>query len=189
MMNDHRLYLQIQPAAQVIPEIAQYALIPGLVKSPVARDDLHATIGTLGRFEATPWPLITDIQRRLSGVALPSFRMIVDLLAGGQKSALLLASERLAGFEHLQSQLADLLRDAIAFLGLDTHLWRRDIKPHVTLGYRGRPSPTQAIDPISWTADRLRLVESLHGTGQHIIHDSWPLTRVRQLGFAFDDGR
>src|SRR3546814_17050044 len=83
---------------------------------------------------------------------------------------------RLPGCEALQAGLARRLAATLADLGMDVALWVRRIKPHVTIGYDGPPVPAQPVEPVSWTIDRVFLVESLHGRGKHIVHATHPLT-------------
>jgi 2'-5' RNA ligase len=88
------------------------------------------------------------------------------------RSALLQPSEPVIGLLTLQRALARSVlppavqRDA-----------ERSFSPHVTLFYGGPTGSTVPIDPISWTAEELVLIHSVHGKGVHNDLARWPLTR------------
>ncbi|MBY8824753.1 2'-5' RNA ligase family protein [Sphingomonas colocasiae] len=167
----HHMYFFLPPPAEIRREIAQWCS-PTLVGTPVREDRLHVTIGTAGGYDETPRGVIALIVEALADLTLPSCGLVFDTVIGGPRSALLKPSERLRGFDTLQIRIA-------TAIGLHPALWSH-FRPHITLGYNGRPMPARSIDPISWTADRLCLVESLHGETRHIVHGSWPLTACTQ---------
>lgn len=164
----HHLYLFLPPPRPVREAIARHRDVPGVVRRQVLDDMLHITIGAFGGFARTPHAGIEWLIHRL-GRGLPSApRQCFDTLVRAPGRALLAPSEALEGFDRLQAWLADRV-------GVDSAAWTRHIRPHVTLGYGGAPAPSVTIEPISWTADRLLLVESLVGLGKHVIHAEWPL--------------
>lgn len=134
----------------------------------MTEDRLHVTIGTGGGYDETPHGVIALIVDALADRTLPSCALIFDTIIAAGSRALLKPSEPLRGFNVLQVEIA-------TAIGLNPALWS-PFKPHVTLGYGGKRAPAQPIDPISWSADQLWLVESLHGQTRHIIHKCWPLT-------------
>lgn len=172
-MTRHNLYLMHYPPPGVIGEIAALRDVPGVMRRPVADCRLHLTIGAAGSFDATSQALTAAIVEHLSGWAVPTCRLVLDTLVATPERALLSASEPLRGFALTQTELAYLLAGALAPFGIDTAQWMRRMKPHVTLGYDGLWAGARPILPISWTMDRVCLVESRHGRG-HIVRQSWP---------------
>lgn len=173
MAAQHGLYLFLVPPPPVREAIAWQRDLPGVVRRPVLDDRLHMTVGAFGSFAETPYAGIEWVRERLSAAALPSFRLCLDMLIRPAGRTLLMPSEPPAGFDRLQQALT-------MQLGIHRSSWR-DIRPHVTLGYGGKRAETSAIDPIGWTADDLRLVESLVGEGRHIVHASWTLDAEARL--------
>jgi len=169
--RNHHVYFFLPPPPAVRREIAHWC-VPAMVGTPVEDDRLHTTIGTAGRYDETPHGVIALIIDALADRMLPSCALVFDTIIGARNGTLLKPSEPLRGFDALQAQIA-------TAIGLDPALWSH-LKPHVTLGYGGPQAPARAIDPISWTADRLCLVESLYGKTRHIVHASWPLAQCAQ---------
>lgn len=165
----HHLYLFLSPPQPVRELIALHRDRPGVVRRQVMDEMFHTTIGAFGGFARSPVDAIVWLIHKLGRYGPPPApRQCFDTLVRAPGHALLVPSEPLPGFDRLQFWLADRL-------GIDPAVWKRHIRPHVTLGYDGPAAPTIAIDPISWTADRLLLVESLVGRSQHIIHAEWQL--------------
>jgi len=165
----HHLYLFLPPPQPVREAIAMHRDRPDVVRRRVLDEMLHTTIGAFGGFARSPHDGIAWLIHKMGRSGLPPApRQCFDTLVRAPGHALLAPSEPLPGFDRLQLWLADRL-------GIDPAKWKRHIRPHVTLGYDGPSAPTVAIDPISWTADRLLLVESLVGLGKHLIHAEWPL--------------
>lgn len=165
----HHIYLFLQPPYPVREAIALHRDRPGVVRRQVMDEMLHTTIAAFGGFPRSPVDIIAWLIHRLARTRLPPApRQCFDQLVRAPGHALLVPSEPLPGFDRLQFWLADRL-------GINPAVWRRHIRPHVTLGYEGPAAPTIAIDPISWTADRLLLVESLVGLNTHKIHAEWRL--------------
>jgi 2'-5' RNA ligase len=162
----HHIYFFLCPPPAVRREIA-YWCAPAMVGTPVAENRLHVTIGTAGGYDETPHGVIDLIVEALADRPLPDCVLLFDTIIGARGQALLKPSEPLRGFDALQTQIAQAI-------GLDPALWSH-IRPHVTLGYRGPAAPARPIDPISWTADSVCLVESLYGETRHIVHARWPL--------------
>jgi 2'-5' RNA ligase len=100
-----------------------------------------------------------------------AFRVLFDRLIVSPRSALLKASERLAGAEAAQAHLVEALRH----YGLP--LSRQAVpQPHVTLGYGYRePCGTLPIDGIGWQVEELVLVRSHHGRTLHEHLAHWRL--------------
>jgi 2'-5' RNA ligase len=47
--------------------------------------------------------------------------------------------------------------------------------PHVTLVYDTKPFETPPVAPVSWRVDKYTLIESIHGSGEHLPQGSWML--------------
>lgn len=163
----HHRYLFLPPPQPVREAITRHRDLPGVVRRQVLDDMLHSTIGTFGVSPA-PHAGIAWLIDRLGRGLPPAPRQCFDTLVRSPGRALLAPSEALPGFDRLQAWLADRV-------GADPAMSTRDIRPHITLGYGGPPAPTIEIEPISYAADRLLLVESVVGERKHIVHAQWPL--------------
>jgi 2'-5' RNA ligase len=133
-------------------------------------DRRHVTLLALGpptsRLDRTirqATDLLTDSLRR--------FRVVFDRLVIRSDRSLVVPAEPLLGVETCQERLLA----ALTASGLrlpKTHA----SKPHVTLGYRGGVERAVApIDPVSWWAEEVALVRSLHGEHKHELVERWPL--------------
>jgi 2'-5' RNA ligase len=154
-----------------VTEIGWWRDSIGYRRKPVRDDRLHITLVWLGDFPASPSGLIARTNDLLSVGPMPEYRIVLDSLIDGQHSSLLAPSEPLLGVMAFQSRLADRLARA--------HIrppkgWR--FHPHVTLAHDPRQHGVRSIDPISWKADELVLLESLIGQTRHLTRGSWSLS-------------
>lgn len=140
---------------------------------PVADERLHLTLFMLGDFERVPHDLLVRTKAALAEAELPACRIVLDLLTGGHGSALLAPSERLHGLRRLQAGLAALL----AAHDIAPAPWWR-FSAHVTLLYDHGYAGQCPIDPVSWTADEIVLVESRVGESRHLTLAEAPLDRA-----------
>lgn len=173
MLKRRDLYLFLAPPTDARLEMERALASYGVDAKAMPSSRLHMTVAKLGSFDA-PRDAIDWVSARLARMPLDSCRICFDRMVQAPGRVLLQPSRPLPGFDALQVRLAERMGEKPA-------LWRRMFRPHVTLGYGNAAGPTLEIDPISWTADRLLLVESLYGEGVHIVHDSWPLARIEAM--------
>lgn len=168
--NFRRYFLALRPPRAVAREIGIWR--DSFLFGGRAVDDerLHLTLFMLGDFDRVPAALIARVEEGLAAAPLPACRIVLDRLTGGAGSALLAPSELLRGLKRLQGELAA----ALAENDVSPAPWWR-FSPHVTLLYDHAYSGHCPIDPISWTADELVLIESLVGHSKHVVRAAWPL--------------
>lgn len=171
--NFRRYFLALKPPRAVAREIGVWRDSFLFGGRGVEDERLHVTMFMLGDFEREPAALLARVEEVLTAATLPAPRIVLDLLTGGAGSALLAPSEKLRGLAHLQSELAA----ALANREVAPPPWWR-FSPHVTLLYDHDYAGHCPIDPISWTADELVLVESLIGRSRHVVRAAWPLAEA-----------
>jgi 2'-5' RNA ligase len=165
----HRLFIGLRPPVPILSEMARIRdAFP--CRSRVADDRLHMTLLPFPLQPDFPRLLAREIVAAISSVELPPCRIIVDRLVLGASSALLQPSEPVIGLLSLQRTLAELALEA-GLRSLPGHRF----SPHFTLFYGGPSEHSSAIEPISWTAEELVLIHSLHGLGRHETLERWPL--------------
>jgi len=164
-----RFFLAFRPPRAVAAEIAFWRESFLFGGRPVANERLHMTMFMLGNFDRVPHDLIARVKEALS-TPMPACRIVLDQLAGGGGSALLVPSEPVRGLRDFQACLAGRLQRS----GIGHAPWWR-FSPHVSLLYDHGYCGQCPIDAISWSADELVLVESLVGRSTHIGHAVWPL--------------
>ena len=168
-MDSHfRLFFALLPPPGVAAEIGWWRDRSGWRRGPVSDDRLHITFVRIGDFPASPSGLIANLAARMARLSLPACRIVLDRMVSDGKAARLVASERIAALASAQR----LLRDG---LGLPS---RTRFSPHITLHYDPGPGGATWIDPISWRATELVLIESIVGRHVHAIRGRWPLRPV-----------
>jgi RNA 2',3'-cyclic 3'-phosphodiesterase len=165
----HRLFLAFRPPAPALPEISG---IRDAFRSRriVPDDQLHLTLLPFPLYPRFPEAIARSVMLALSAAELTACRVIVDRLVLGLKSGLLQPSEPVLGLHAFQRMLVRLLLPPK--LQMAAERWFR---PHFTLFYDGPTGSSLSIEPISWTAEELVLVHSLHGEGRHETVARWPL--------------
>jgi 2'-5' RNA ligase len=165
-MDHHfRLFFALLPPPGVAAEIGWWRDWSGGQSGPVSDDRLHITFLRLGDFPASPSAPVAHLVARMARLSLPACRIVLDRMVSDGKAARLVASERIAALASAQRRLRD---------GLGLKRGAR-FRPHVTLHYDPRPRHETWIDPISWRATELVLIESLVGRHRHLLRGRWPL--------------
>jgi len=143
--------------------------------TPVANDQLHATLGITEDFQEFPDDLATQMLAIGDAIRAEPVAIMLNQLSANNRSLALRPNRVLRGLDdvvrqiHLPMQSAGILR---------AH-WKFNF--HVTLGYRdGRPY-SERVDPIGWRNSEFVLIHSLVGRTQHRELCRWPLV-PRQLG-------
>jgi 2'-5' RNA ligase len=160
-----RLFFALLPPPGVAAEIGWWRDRSGWRRGPVSDNRLHMTFLRIGDFPASPSGLIAYLAARTARLGLPACRIVLDRMVFDRKAARLVASERIAALASAQRRLRD-------GLGLKR---RARFSPHVTLHYDPGPGVATWIDPISWRATELVLIESIVGRHVHRIRGRWPL--------------
>jgi len=160
-----RLFLAALPDPDTAARIADLArrlrIGHGLTGQPLRPEHFHVTLHHVGDDVGPPSPAVIDtVLERLSGVAMPPFRVAFDRVGSFKNGAFVLrGDESLIGLEVLQQRLSDALdgRPGAA----------RPFTPHVTLLRDGRRIEAHEIEPIAWTVTDVVLVHSLLGRTTH----------------------
>ena len=150
------------------PELAE--LIWRWPRTDKARpaDLLHVTILTFGDLSTLPAHFLERLLEAMADFEGDAFRLMFDEVVESQH-VLLCGSEPLRGAVRFQATLEYFLR----IHGI--RLPRPPPTPHLTIRYRPDGGGSSSIAPISWTATKLLLVESLVGHRRHIEHGRWQL--------------
>jgi 2'-5' RNA ligase len=159
------LYVMAKPPPEVAARIASLARndsgrAPELLHVTLLKlFDLHyappdwlpAIIAALDAFEGAPFPLAFDRIENRKAVTLRTRAPLPE--ARAFQAALV---------RHLLERRAPLM------LGTTP-------EPHLTINYRDDRQGSRKIDPIGWTVNEIRLVESVVGKTTHVEHGRWPL--------------
>jgi 2'-5' RNA ligase len=165
----YRLFFALLPPPGVAAEIGWWRDWSGWRRDPVSDRRLHVTVLRIGDFPASPSGLVAHLAGRMALLSLPACRIVLDRMVFNSNAARLVASERIAALASAHR----LLRDGLIRQGLA--LPRTRLSPHVTLHYDPGPAGATWIDPISWRATELVLIESIVGRHVHAIRGRWPL--------------
>jgi RNA 2',3'-cyclic 3'-phosphodiesterase len=166
----HHYFLALRPPRAVARELGFWRDSFLFGGHGVADERLHLTLFDLGHFDRVPNALLGRVEATVASTPLPACRIVLDLLTGGSGSALLAPSESLRGLKRLQAELGV----ALAENDVSPAPWWR-FSPHVTLLYDHSYSGHCPIDPVSWTAEEVVLIESLVGQSKHVERARWPL--------------
>jgi RNA 2',3'-cyclic 3'-phosphodiesterase len=169
--DDQLLYLMLKPPNTVALEIDRLRRTYGIGdRYPLGR--LHITLQPFGDIRLLPGDDLTNFRHALTTFFAAPFWITLDRIRGnalvGSRIRPLLAFQRLLA-AHLTG--LDILPSGYAF------------KPHLSLSYGTPEALNLIIPPISWIADELLLINSIHGKGHQVI-DRWPLVS-RQSAFTF----
>lgn len=167
----HRYFLALRPPALLATTLAMMGSVYRFAGTRLPADRLHITLAMLGNHEGPQPALVERVGEALHDIALPLQRPVFDQLVRTNDRALLTASEPLAMMETFRRDLVRRLGAAgIAAATVPPS------PPHITLAYgRQWRTGTEALDPISWRADELVLIESRIGEGRHTARGAWPL--------------
>jgi len=158
------LYVVLKPTTELAKAVGSFS------ETATSRppDLLHVTIQPIG---SRNWITDVDIdaaRRALSRLSHAPFLMLFDRIEGGNTMALR---------GGLQNCVAQCFRLAVldALSGHFHHLPRYDLRPHMTLNYRGNSAGRLLDQPIAWMVDEFQLIESVHGETRHIEWGRWRL--------------
>jgi 2'-5' RNA ligase len=149
--------------------------LPG---QPTDTNRIHVTLGLLCRFGRLTAGTLADIDKAVSGLAMPPFLVRLDLAKnfGREKGALVLCGdEGVTGITMLREELATAMR-IIGF-----RKWSTRYEPHATLNYGRCAVPEQTVDAIEWSVKELVLVCSMQGRRRHQVLGRWSLRAPAHL--------
>lgn len=165
----HRLFFALMPPVDLLDELARLRELTTQGK-PESDNRLHVTMFL---YDLTPDFDANKVEQfvsALDGQILPTCRVLFEHLVRGKGTTLLLPNERLEGVFRLQARLAELL----AMHGLQPASgWK--FNPHMTLRRGKSEGKKLVIDPVSWTAQKIVLLDSYIGLTHYEEITSWRL--------------
>lgn len=175
-----RLFFAVFPAPDAAGRIAQLAQTlrdnHGLQGHALKTERFHITLHHVGDHVGLPNDVVRAACQALDTVTLPPFEVSFDRVASfsgnPSKRPFVLRGDdaQLAALNACQQALGVAMKRA----GLGRWVDAR-FTPHVTLLYDTRLMPEQAVEPVSWRADRIVLVHSLLGQTRHVPLHTWML--------------
>jgi 2'-5' RNA ligase len=171
--DDSRLYLFARLPVAIRDHVAASNDLDAARTGRTVVEDgrLHVTLLALDLADVAQDYMIALIGWILSTIPPFAFHVAFDELIVSARSALLKASDPLAGVIACQAHIAEML----ANYGVELPASALP-RAHVTLGYGYcEPLGAHGIDGISWLVEELVLVRSLHGRHRHIVLGEWRL--------------
>lgn len=170
----HRYFLALRPPQLLATTLGMMGSVYHLAGSRLPAERLHITVAMLGGTYEAPQPrLVERTGEVLHDLPLPAQRPVFDQLVRANDRALLTASEPLTFVESFRHDLVQRLAEAGVAAEVPAS------PPHITLAHgRQWRTGTEEIDPISWRAEELVLIESHVGAGRHVVRGSWSLGEV-----------
>lgn len=165
----HRLFFALIPPVDLRGELACLRELTTQGK-PEADNRLHVTMFLFDHTPDFDANKVEQISEALDGHTLPTCRVLFEQLVQGKGTTLLLPNERLNGVFRLQARLAELLKCK------DLHAasyWR--FNPHMTLRRGKSEGEKLVIDPVSWTAQEIVLLDSHIGLTHYEEIARWRL--------------
>lgn len=150
----------------------ELALLRGLTRQgkPEADNRLHVTMLLFDHTPDFDSKKVEQISEALDRQTLPTCRVLFEQLVRGKGTTLLLPNERLDGVFGLQARLAELLELKDLHASSD---WK--FNPHMTLRRGAAQGDTLAVDPVSWTAQEIVLLDSHIGLTHYEEIARWRL--------------
>ena len=175
----HNLFFALRPDQQAAEHVCvlteRLRLRHGLSGRPLARERLHISLNSLGRWPDLPWGLIGEASEVASTVAMRPFVVALDHVVSFQNNAgrrplVLIGEDGVIGVAALHSAIHQALADAI--------IVRRPepvVTPHLTLLRDRRTAPKEFITPVRWWVREFVLIHSPYGESRHDVLGRWPL--------------
>jgi 2'-5' RNA ligase len=185
----HRILYFLRPPVEIAEQIVETAVRDwrkyGVAGALVPAHRLHLTVGHVKDFNQHPEELIPKFLEAGENLAFsfsPFWLALERLRSFGiddNRPLVLSGGIALRGVNAIKRNLLTSLRD----VGIS---YARPLKSaaHMTLQYKNYLIVDRPIDPISWRANELILVESLVGLGVHNELGRWPLKGAEQLSLA-----
>ena len=168
--DDQLLYLMLKPSPELAAAMdrlrAQYEL-----SRNYAAERFHITLLPFGDIRTLAPGDLVRIRHAMASLQAEPFDVTLNRIRGNA-----LVGNRMRALRDFQRALLARLN----IFGIDIDY---AFDPHASLTYQPWQRRNFSVPPITWRAERLLLVNSIHGVG-HALVDSWPLID-RQGSFDF----
>jgi RNA 2',3'-cyclic 3'-phosphodiesterase len=163
------LYVMVKPPAEVAEQIAAH---PRAWRGRGA-ELLHMTVQPIIDLSI----LTADLARRVretiaelcATVDASAFQATMDRIVDTGRTVKLRAGRALPGADAFHAAIRRALtRDGFPLMSYS-------FTPHVTLAYRPDGLGNEAVEPVRWLVEEIRLIESVVGERRHIEHGRWRL--------------
>lgn len=168
--DDQLLYLMLKPPAEQAAAMDRLRLQYDLSRKYAAAR-FHITLLPFGDSRICLPDDLRCIRHALASLRAEPFDVTLDRISGNA-----MVGSRMQALRDFQRALLARLNA----VGIDVDY---AFDPHAPLTYQPWRQRNIPVPPISWRADRLLLVNSIHGVGHNLI-DSWSLI-ARQGSFGF----
>lgn len=168
--DDQLLYLMLKPAPEQAAAMDRLRVQHELSRS-YAADRFHITLLPFGDIRTLSPHDLKRIRQAVASLRAEPFDVTLNRISGNA-----LIGNRMRALRDVQRALLARLN---AF-GIDVDY---TFDPHASLTYQPWQRRNIAVPPVSWRAEQLLLVNSVHGVGHQLV-DSWPLI-PRQGSFDF----
>jgi 2'-5' RNA ligase len=174
LAGHYKLFFALRPQADAAQPIAHKSLeldrLHAIQGSLVTADHLHISLHSVGAYATIP-PGELDAARRAGGALTSSaFDVVFDQAMSFKQGAyVLFPGEGTQAIQALYLHLGMAMADA------GFAIKAANFTPHMTLSYRGKLVDRHSIEPITWTANEVVLINSHQGEGVHEVMGRWPL--------------
>lgn len=168
--DDQMLYLMLKPAPEQAAAMDRLRVQYDLARN-YAAERFHITLLPFGDIRMLSSDYLMCIRHAMASLQAEPFEVTLNRISGNA-----LVGNRMRALRDFQRVLLARLN---AF-GIDIDY---TFDPHASLTYQPWKRRNIPVPPISWGAEQLLLVNSIHGVGHELI-DSWPLIS-RQGAFDF----
>lgn len=171
-----------ETAARIAELAARLRSRHGIMGKPIAPERLHITMHPVP-FDLPP-SIMAALRDAAEHTAMPPFTVMFDHVMsfgrGAGNRPLVLCEgdgDGTAGLHRLYEAVGNVMAKA----GLHHIVIPKTFHPHVTLLYGDHDLPRQGVAPISWTIDKLTLVQSFQGLSKHRTVAAWALRGHRPV--------
>jgi len=159
------LYLMVKPSDEMRAQIVATGRVDPFRDAAL----LHTTIQPLCDLAMLPAGVAAWVVELLSGLDLPSFRLVFDRIVESARTVSLRGSQPAEDAVAFQKAVVSALLER----GFPVPPYR--FVPHITLAYHRDGLGTEAIIPIICQVEEVVLVESVVGQARHVVHGRWRL--------------
>jgi RNA 2',3'-cyclic 3'-phosphodiesterase len=160
--GEQQVYLMCKPDAAAMEAMDRLRRTLGMCQR-YAAGRFHITLARFGDIRRLPPSVLPLIRRAAASLEAEPFEIALDRVCNNA-----LVGSRMQALHAFRRALVAKLR----MVGLEPLAYK--FAPHASLSYGQRQPRNVPVPPIVWRAERLLLVNSIHGEG-HAVLDSWPL--------------
>jgi 2'-5' RNA ligase len=168
--DDQLLYLMLKPTPELAAAMDRLRVQYDLSRN-YAAERFHITLLPFGDIRTLAPDDLMCIRRAMASLQAEPFEVALNRISGNA-----LVGSRMRVLRDFQRALLVRLNT----FGIDIDY---TFDPHASLTYQPWKRRNIPVPPISWRAEQLLLVNSIHGVGHELV-DSWPLI-TRQRAFDF----